>query len=187
MASPTSTAALPRLEALPRWLRNEMRSNHAGETGAVMIYRGILAVSKNEEVRGFAVEHLQREEEHLAFFDAWMPDATQSILLPLWRLAGWMLGALASFGGAPAVYLTIDAVENFVVEHYDSQISRLRQERLYPDIARLLQTFRDDEQHHREDACDRYLPALYESFAGRAWYAVVDTGSRLAVAAARLC
>ena len=39
-------AALP-LRDLPAWLEAELRSDHAGETGAVLIYRGILAFSRD--------------------------------------------------------------------------------------------------------------------------------------------
>ena len=42
----------------PRWLTAELRSNHAGELGAVMIYRGILAGSTDPVLRAFAEEHL---------------------------------------------------------------------------------------------------------------------------------
>ncbi|MGB1140885.1 MAG: demethoxyubiquinone hydroxylase family protein, partial [Halioglobus sp.] len=38
-------AALPAVGDLDRWLQAELRSDHAGETGAVYIYRGILAIS----------------------------------------------------------------------------------------------------------------------------------------------
>ena len=40
--------------ALPAWLIRDLRSDHAGETGAVAIYRGILAISQSNEIRSFA-------------------------------------------------------------------------------------------------------------------------------------
>mgnify|MGYP001315731459 CR=1 FL=1 len=45
------TAAFP---SLPRALKREMRSNHAGELGAVWIYRGVLAVTRDPALRAFA-------------------------------------------------------------------------------------------------------------------------------------
>ena len=39
---------------LPAWLLGELRSDQAGETGAVAIYRGILWVSKDASIRRFA-------------------------------------------------------------------------------------------------------------------------------------
>jgi ubiquinone biosynthesis monooxygenase Coq7 len=35
------------ISEMPAWLIGELRSDHAGETGAVMIYRGILAFCKD--------------------------------------------------------------------------------------------------------------------------------------------
>ena len=42
------------------WLERELRSDHAGETGAVFIYRGIAAVARwrnSAELLGFAERH----------------------------------------------------------------------------------------------------------------------------------
>jgi ubiquinone biosynthesis monooxygenase Coq7 len=67
-----------------------MRSNHAGETGAVWIYRGVLAVSRDAEIRSFAAHHLATEQLHLRFFDDWLSAPQKSVLLPLWRLSGFV-------------------------------------------------------------------------------------------------
>jgi ubiquinone biosynthesis monooxygenase Coq7 len=178
-------AALPRVGDLEGWLRNDLRSDHAGETGAVFIYRGILAVSGDPDVRRFARAHLATEEEHLGFFEHWLEPADHSVLIPLWRLSGWLLGALAAAGGARLVFLTIDAVETFVVEHYAHQINRLREEDLWPDVRLVLETFRHDEDHHRLDALSR-AGERPNNLLENAWRGIVDTGSRLAVVAARL-
>ena len=76
----------------------DLRSDHAGETGAVQIYRGMLAMSRDTAVRRFALAHVRTELRHLQFFDHWLPKRYRSRLLPLWRAAGWMLGAGAAFG-----------------------------------------------------------------------------------------
>lgn len=91
----SAQAALPPLSALPHWLRCDLRSDHAGETGAVYLYRGILDVTADPAVRAFALEHLAQEEEHLALFEAWLSPVEKSLFLPLWRFAGWLLGLLA--------------------------------------------------------------------------------------------
>ena len=49
-----------------------MRSNHAGETGAVWIYKGILTVSRDPAIRLFAEHHLATEQTHLGFFEDWL-------------------------------------------------------------------------------------------------------------------
>ena len=54
----SAQAALPPVSVLPHWLRADLRSDHAGETGAVYFYRGVLDVATDPAVRDFAEEHL---------------------------------------------------------------------------------------------------------------------------------
>ena len=51
--------------AYPKWLERSLRSDHAGELGAVWIYHGILWATKDEQVRAFAEKHLLTESRHL--------------------------------------------------------------------------------------------------------------------------
>ena len=178
------SATLPDSRTLPAWLRNELRSDHAGETGAVYIYRGILAISRDTEVRAFAEDHLATEESHLALFDAWLDGGAKSLLLPAWRLSGWVLGAVAALGGRDAVFNTIAAVETFVVEHYQQQLDRLADERIYPEVASALRSCQEDEDHHRADAERRGEGSDIGVFA-RLWAGIVGGGSAAAVVVAR--
>lgn len=169
--------------ALP-WLEGELRSDHAGETGAVLIYRGILAVTRNAELRAFAQNHLRTEQHHLALISAMLPKPRQSWLLPGWRLAGFITGALPALFGKAAVYATIDAVESFVDHHYAQQITRLAQ---LPEAAALhavLSTCQADEIAHRDEAraASNAAPGLML----RGWMALVGGGSQAAVMLARL-
>ena len=43
----------------------ELRSDHAGELGAVNIYRGILSLSNDPSLLAFAESHLSTEQTHL--------------------------------------------------------------------------------------------------------------------------
>ena len=83
---------IPAFDTMPIDARlvRDLRSDHAGEVGAVEIYRGMLAVARCSELRAFAGEHLSTELRHRAFFDEWLPRRHQSRLLWLWRVAGWM-------------------------------------------------------------------------------------------------
>ncbi|WP_333671981.1 demethoxyubiquinone hydroxylase family protein [Elioraea tepidiphila] len=170
--------------ALPAWLVAELRSDHAGETGAVMIYRGILAISRDPAVRDFTERHKATEQGHLDLLDALLPPADRSRLLPLWRVAGWLTGALPALFGPRAVFATIDAVESFVDHHHRAQIDRLDAERILPEIRALLEHCRLEEVHHRDEAREagegpRYSAAL------RLWGRIVGAGSAAAVAAAK--
>jgi hypothetical protein len=99
---------------LSRAMVRELRSDHAGETGAVFIYRGVLAVAKrrgDEELIVFATRHATTEAEHLRLIEGWLPPRQRSRLLGPWKLAGWLTGALPALAGRRALYATIAAVE----------------------------------------------------------------------------
>ena len=119
---PNSSATEP---AIPAELRGALRSDHAGETGAVYIYRGILFCARDRDVRHFAREHLATELSHLALMESLVPPTQRSRLLPLWRVAGWMTGGLPAMLGARAVYRTVEAVETFVDQHYAQQLDQI--------------------------------------------------------------
>lgn len=180
---PAPTAHRAELEEMPRWLVQELRSDHAGETGAVAIYHGIEAVSRNEAVRSFAARHRATEQGHLELMEAIVAPAHRSRLLPLWRLAGWVTGALPALFGPRAVFVTIDAVETFVDAHYSAQIDALDRLGDRPALREILARCRDDELEHRDDA--RQAAGPDQGAVARAWSWVVGFGSNLGVAVAR--
>lgn len=183
--------------ALWRSLRRELRTDHAGETGAVMIYRGILAVSRDETVRHFARDHLSTEQHHLDLIEAVVPPAGRSRLLPAWRLSGWLTGALPALFGPRAVFATIEAVETFVDRHYADQAALIDRIRIHEPapaghhadvLATLRQTLescRLDEVAHRDDAHRRRHGMSPPGLLLRLWAAVVGTGSAQAVKVCR--
>lgn len=169
--------------ALPSDIRAELRTDHAGETGAVCIYRGVLAISRDAALRDFARRHLAAEQQHLAVIETWLPASERSRLLPLWRLSGWLTGALPAMFGPRAVYATIAAVETFVDGHYQAQVDQLA---ALPALAALradLEACRQDEAHHRDEAAAQAGPA--PGWALRLWCAVVGQGSAAAVSLCR--
>ncbi len=178
--------------ALPMALRRELRTDHAGEAGAVLIYRGVLALARDAELRAFAQHHLQTERQHLALIEAVVPRAQRSRLLPLWRAAGWLTGALPALFGPRAVYATIEAVETFVDTHYADQVAMIDALPLAPAEAAaqlpalrdLLETCRLDEVAHRDDARTR-RGAASAGVVARLWAAVVGGGSAAAVRVSR--
>jgi ubiquinone biosynthesis monooxygenase Coq7 len=179
MEKPAPAAAEP----LPRWLAAELRSDHAGESGAVCIYRGILALSRDPALRDFASRHRATEAQHLVLIEAVLPAAQRSLLLPIWRLAGWLTGALPALFGPRAVYATIDAVESFVDHHYRQQIDRLDAERIRPGLRATLEQCRIEEVAHRDEARGAGDPRPGRLLRGWAW--LVGAGSAAAVSAAK--
>ncbi len=175
--------------AIPSDLVADLRSDHAGETGAVWIYRGIRAVTRNAALQDFASRHEATEAEHLLRIEAVLPSARRSWLLGPWRVAGWLTGALPALAGPRAVYATIAAVETFVDQHYQHQIDAL-DGRLgqpghpgYPELRELLVHCQAEERHHRDEALGHQSqpPGVLL----RAWCGVVGTGSAVAVWLAR--
>lgn len=96
---------------LPSWLVGDLRSDHAGETGAVWIYRGVLAVSRDEALRQFAAHHLATELRHLEALRSLVPALRRSKLVVPWRIAGFLTGFIPALFGARAVYATIRALK----------------------------------------------------------------------------
>jgi ubiquinone biosynthesis monooxygenase Coq7 len=169
------------LENLPvsRELLAELRSDHAGEYGAVAIYQGVLAITRSPEVRRFAEEHMVTESRHLAFMEDLLAPHQRTRLLPLWKLMGWSLGALPALFGPRAVYATIAAVESFVEDHYQRQIAMMAGIPALRELRAMLETFCADEVHHKDDAFGRISGPT--GWVGRVWSNVVGKGSAVAV------
>ncbi len=173
----------PAVSQSPPFMVADLRSDHAGETGAVWIYKGILLMTRSPEVRRFAMHHLETEQKHLALMESILPWRQQSRLLPFWRIAGFMTGAIPAIFGANAVFGTIAAVETFVDQHYEEQIIKLANAG-YPGLLNTLKTCQQDECDHRDEAIG--LSTGSSNFLLRAWCAVVGVGSSQAVKLARL-
>lgn len=171
-------------QTLPTEVLADLRTDHAGEIGAVCIYQGVLRFARDPALRDFAQRHLATEQAHLREIEAWLPVASQSRLLPVWRLAGWLTGALPALMGPRSVYATIEAVEQFVDLHYSEQIVRLDG---YPSLSSLRQTLvncQNDEVAHRDEAAAAKGSAELGMLL-RGWRWMVGAGSRGAVSVCR--
>lgn len=133
-----------------------LRVDHAGELGAVHIYRGQRAVLRTARGQGNLAADLQateaHEARHLARFDALLTEhqTRPTLLAPLWRVAGFALGAGTALMGDKAVHACTEAVESVIEAHYADQVAELRDRS--PDLAAELSVFRDEELAHRDDA-----------------------------------
>jgi ubiquinone biosynthesis monooxygenase Coq7 len=168
-------------------LTRDLRSDHAGEVGAVEIYRGMLAVARSSELRAFASEHLETELRHREFFDNWLPRRHQSRLLWLWRTAGWVLGAASALLGMRAAFRTVAAVETFVEGHYQEQVQAIGADPALQALRDRLEQFCREEAEHKRDASRRLAPSDQAESEGRrsVWGAIVAGGSAVGVAIAR--
>ena len=108
-----------------------------------------------------------------------VPTKRRSRLLALWRLAGWLTGALPALTGRIPVYQTIAAVETFVDQHYQAQIDQLKNRPEYAELRSILMSCQQDEREHRDEA----LAAQGETTGWLAtiWLHMVHTGSGVGV------
>lgn len=171
-------------EQLPARVVTDLRTDHAGEVGAVFIYRGVLCVARDSALRTFAEHHLVTEQGHLRQIEAWLPPTHYSRLLPLWRLAGFLTGALPALIGPGAVYATIEVVETFVDHHYEEQVRALASQPELDSLRQTLLNCQADEVAHRDEAAAARDPGK-PGIVLRAWCALVGAGSRSAVALCR--
>ena len=153
-----------------------LRSDHAGELGAVNIYKGILWCARDPAVVAFANCHLEVESKHLASVESLLIPKHRSTFSPLWVVAGRALGLMAVVGGKTFLFSTIASVEEFVVEHYKQQLPFFS-----GTVQDLLKEMMVDENTHREDAAHR------SSRRHMLWEILVKKGCGLAVSASSKC
>jgi 3-demethoxyubiquinol 3-hydroxylase len=168
--------------ALAARLAEILRVDHAGELGAVSIYRGQRAVlgqaPRHERIAGQLAEMEAHEAEHLARFDRLLTErrVRPTALAPVWRLAGFALGAGTALLGDKAAHACTEAVENVIEEHYAGQIAELAERE--PELAAELERFRQDELAHRDLAVDE---GAREAAGYSLLSAVIRTGCRAAI------
>ena len=132
-----------------------IRVDHAGEYGAVRIYEGQLAVLKNRGSAA-AIRHMaDQEQRHLKTFDRLINErrVRPTALEPLWRLAGFALGAATALMGEKTAFACTAAVEEAIDEHYAGQLAALGEKD--PDLRKTVEDFRADEAAHRQTALEQ--------------------------------
>ncbi|GAB5370961.1 hypothetical protein AAMO2058_001537900 [Amorphochlora amoebiformis] len=199
----------------PHWLDEELRSDHAGETGAVWIYKGAIwamqlrsnsanalyqlgvdmgcpyRVLEKQEAWQFVNHHIRTEAKHLELMERIVDLDNRSKALPIWKLAAFVLGAMPTLlGPTPKwLYYTVDGVETFVEQHYLNHIIPLEVDGKCPELVRLLRMCMEEEVRHREDAAGlsgiETCTRVPKSFVVRAWFWVLRSGSSLAVSVAK--
>ena len=129
-----------------------IRVDHAGEYGAVRIYQGQLAVLKNGPAADTIRHMAEQEERHLKAFDKLVNErkVRPTALEPVWRVAGFALGAATALMGEKAAFACTAAVEEVIDEHYASQIAAL--EGKDEALKATVEDFRADEVAHRDEA-----------------------------------
>jgi ubiquinone biosynthesis monooxygenase Coq7 len=134
-----------------------IRVDHAGEYGAVRIYEGQLAVLRGRKGAEHSVETIahmaEQEQRHLKAFDRLINErkVRPTALEPVWRVAGFALGAATAALGEKAAFACTAAVEEVIDEHYAAQIKALEGGK-DPALKAAVEEFRADEAAHRDTA-----------------------------------
>ena len=163
-------------------IESMIRVDHAGEYGAVRIYEGQLAVLRRRPGTAHSVETIAhmaaQEQKHLKTFDALINErrVRPTALEPVWRIAGFALGAVTAAMGEKAAYACTAAVEEVIDEHYAGQIAALGD--ADPALKATVTEFRAEEEAHRDTA----LAQGAEQAPGyRLLSGAIKTGCRIAI------
>lgn len=131
-----------------------IRVNQAGEYGAAQIYKGQLAVMGDDAPGSSAIHHMaEQEQRHLEAFDKMIAErgVRPTAMQPLWKLAGYALGATTAAMGPRAAMACTAAVETEIDRHYQEQLEALETED-DPELTRMIAEFREEELEHKETA-----------------------------------
>ena len=154
MTEPRPVPARPGPGGPSARLAEILRVDHAGELGAVHIYRGQRAVlnrAKGQDRISWQLQEMEAQEAvHLAAFDKLLTErrVRPTLMAPLWRAAGFALGAITALLGEKTAHACTEAVESVIEQNYAGQIAEVAEAE--PALAADLARFRDEELAHRD-------------------------------------
>ena len=160
-----------------------IRVDHAGEYGAKRIYDGQLAIlgkmGDGEELREMA----EAEQRHLEAFEQLVIDrrVRPTALMPLWKVAGFALGAGTAIIGRKAAMACTVAIEEVIEKHYADQLAQLEklpEDNSEPELMDLIEDFRIEEIEHRDIALNNDAK---EAPAYPILSLAIKTGSKVAI------
>ena len=130
-----------------------IRVDHAGEHGATSIYKGtldILNLLGDKETIPIIEEMAEGEKKHVREFNRLIKERSirPTALLPIWKLAGYSLGALSAVYGKNAIMACTEAVEEVIDKHYSKQIDELDKSGQEESLLNSLKEFHADEVEH---------------------------------------
>lgn len=130
-----------------------IKVDHAGENGAVNIYRAQTLVARFRAPSLVKrLKHFQsHEEEHRRIFSTYLSDKgiRRCVSYHLNGIGGFTLGFLTAIIGPSAIAATTYAVESVVLEHLNHQMKFLQEidPAAYNAVSAI---YRDEKEHHDE-------------------------------------
>ncbi len=156
-----------------------VRVDHAGEYGAARIYEGQLSVMSNGP-KGDLIRHMKAQEQHhLDTFQGMISTrrVRPTLLLPIWHLAGYALGAVTARMGDRAAMACTVAVETAIDEHYAQQAAALGDDEA--PLRATIERFRAEEEEHKEIGLEHEAE---QAIGYRLMSAVIKAGCKVAIA-----
>ena len=132
-------------------LEEIIRVDHAGEYGATKIYDGQIFIFGKSSKIGKTIQHMaDQEQEHIETFEKLIIKhrVRPTALLPVWNLAGFILGASTALMGEKAAMACTVAVEKVIGEHYQKQAIMLKDDQ--KKLKKIIKKFEKDELEHHD-------------------------------------
>ena len=156
-----------------------LRVDQAGEYGATRIYAGQLAVLGDRHPASRLIARMAAQEQrHLTHFDALLAErgVRPTMLQPVWRVAGFALGAATALVSPQAAMACTAAIEDEIDLHYAEQLEALGEDE--PALAGTIARFQADEREHRDAAIEA---GAEDSFGYPLLYGAIRAGCRIAI------
>ncbi len=148
----------PKLRPAKSIAEKMIKVDHAGENGAVNIYRAQYLISRIRARHLLPeLKHFQEHEmEHRQIFASHLSSngIRPCVSYHLCGLGGWWLGFVTGLIGPSAVMATTYAVENVVLEHLEHQAEYLRKQE--PMALKCVEAIIEDEKAHHDHAFNRF-------------------------------
>jgi len=157
-----------------------IRVDHAGEYGAERIYAGQLAVLGRTR-HAATLQHMKDQEQvHLDTFSKLIIErrVRPTVLLPLWNIAGFALGAATAAMGPRAAMACTVAVEETIDEHYRAQEEALELDTAETGLRDTIAKFRAEELEHRDIGLANEAE---KTFGYRILTRIIKTGCKAAI------
>jgi ubiquinone biosynthesis monooxygenase Coq7 len=181
--APKRYGRLPGDPSTEEMIERFIRVDHAGEYGATRIYEGQLAVLGSSDVGAILREMASAEERHLDTFDKLIVErrVRPTVLMPLWKIAGFALGAGTALLGREAAMACTVAIEEVIEEHYSDQskqLDTLPANEAEPELRQVIEGFKAEEVEHRNIALANHAE---KAPAYTILSSAIKTGSKMAI------
>ncbi|GAA0208138.1 hypothetical protein GCM10009123_14530 [Kangiella japonica] len=156
-----------------------LRVDHAGETGAIQIYKAQIAVSRilYPEIVPTLSEMLAHESEHFKTFDALLKKRgiRHCYALGLWALGGMLLGFITALLGKNSIWVCTNAIETTVLNHLKHQLEFLKS--VDKEAHEAVLSIKTDEESHQRHGASSQKP----SFLNKPIFGLVSVSTAFAI------